>query len=287
MSTWSVTTNDTSGNVLAHLRLGSYQGSESALKPKQYPSGEDFASSDGIFLTTTGNLYLNADGDIDVEFKDNADIVIGDFSSQSDVDLKIDATGSTGYIRARGKNVVLNAVDDETLAQAPESEQLMLYATNGITSTSTGDARFQADGDVYVKNDTESNTSTQSKTLTMGTTESVCQLCSNDLTAGFSVLIKASFSTTLTFYSSSTVGFGTGYAVMKNAIAMASQENKGMKAYLKNISGLFGVVCQEETFTEVKQEALANGASVCGSKLRILETKSKAVRSSIGVSSTM
>lgn len=285
MPSWTVASNDDEGHLVAYMRLGTYQPTEENLEPSQF-SG-DFQSSDGIFLTTAGNFYLNANQEIEVEFQDDAEIVIGDFSSESDVNLKLDVTASDGYAVFTGSGVAINAVSSAVDAQAPADGKLILYASDGISSTSSGDTKFHSDGDVYVKNDTESNSSTQSKTFTMGSSQSVVMFATTDITAGATIVIIPGIRTSVALYTSETLGVKFGYSIMSNEIALASAENKGLGAYLKNVSGLIGVLMQEDELAEVEQEELKNG--VTGGKVvnRLVGTKVGGVESRAGVQNTM
>lgn len=285
MSSWNATTLDGDGKVLAHMRLGTYEPPEAGLKPSQYPG--DFSASDGIFLTTTGDLYLNAGKTVDVEFEDAAEILLGDFAEDSDVVLKIDATAGSGFASFTGSGVAINAVASSSQAQAPTEGQLILYASEAISTTSTGDTRFHSAGDVYIANDTESNSSTQSKTFTMGSALSVVMYSSVEIVAGFHVVVVAGIRTSVAIYTSETIGIKFGYSIMSNEIALAKSENKGVGAYLKNISGLIGVLMQEDELAEVKQEEFENGTT--GGKIvnRLVGAKSGAVASHTGVQSTM
>lgn len=285
MSSWNAGATDASGELEAYLRLGTYQSSEEGLAPSQYPG--TFSASDGLFMTTTGDFFLNSGQTIDVEFEDNAAIVLGDFDTQSDVHLQLDVTAGDGYAAFKGGGVALNAVTSADEAKAAEDGKLILYASDGITSKSAGETRFHSAGDVYIQNDTESNTSTQSKSLMIGSSVSVVMFAATDITAGFAVVAIPGIRTSVAIYTSETLGVKFGYSIMSNEIALASAENKGLGAYLKNISGLIGVLMQEDELAEVEQEEFENG--VTGGKVvnRLVGTKVGSVEARAGIQNTM
>lgn len=285
MSSWNATTYDTDGKLVAHLRLGAYEPPEAGLKPSQYPGS--FSSSAGFFMTTTGDHYLNADQAIQIEPKDTAAVVIGAFDKDTDVNLKMDVTGSGAYATFKGAGVALNAVAEADEAQAPADGELMLYAGEMVTIYSGGDTKFESDGDVYISNETESTTQTQSKTITHGMSQSIVLYMSLDITAGFDIFVMVGIRSSVAIYTSETSILKTGYSLMTNEIAFAANENKGFGAYMKNVFGLIGVLMQEEELAEVKQESLRNG--VTGGKLvnKMVGVQSNSVGSSVGVSNTM
>lgn len=285
MTTWTATTYTESGSVLAYLRLGSYLATEESLKPSQFPG--DFTSSEGLFLTTTGNLYLNADQTIQVEFKDDAELVVGDFSSQDTVMTKIDATAGDGYAAFKADGVALNAVTDASTAKAASASQLTLYASDNIQSTSVGDTRFHSAGDVYILNNTETTATSQSKTLTMGSSTSLVEFARTDITAGINMLLVGGVRTSVALYSSETMIVSFRYAMMSNEISFVSADNKGLSAFLKNSGGLIGVLMQENELSEDKQESLGNGVS--GGKIvnRLVGTKSGSAAAQGGIQNQM
>ncbi|MDQ0317423.1 hypothetical protein [Amorphus orientalis] len=285
MSSWNAAVYDASGELEAYLRLGTYQSSEENDAPSQYPG--TFSDSDGIFMTTTGDFFLNAGQAIDVEFEDDAEVVLGNFASQSDVALKLDVTAGDGYAAFKGGGVAINAVSSADDAKAAEDGKLILFASDGITTNSTDDTRFHSDGDVYIQNDTESNCSTQSKSLMLGSATSVVMFAETDITAGFAIVAIPGIRTSVALYTSETLGVKFGYSRMSNEIALASAENKGLGAYLKNISGLIGVLMQEEELTEVEQEEFENGVTAGKVVNRLVGTKSGSVEAQGGIQNTM
>lgn len=285
MSTWNTTTYDADGKLVAHLRLGAYLPTEEDLKPSQFTGS--FSSSDGLFLTTTGDHYLNADKAVQIEAKDTAEVVIGDFNEDTGVDLKIDVTDSGAYATFKGKGVAINAVPTLDEAKAPTDNELQLYASEKVAIQSGGETRFESAGNVYIANQSETSTDTQSKTLTMGLSESVTWCLYLDIVTGFDISIMAGISTSITIYSSETAGTKLQYTLRSNGITFASSKNTGASAFTANLFGLIGALMQENQLAEVKQKDLANG--VTGGKLvnKLVGTQTGAVGSNVGVHNNM
>tara|TARA_R110002020_G_scaffold16871_14_gene59580 strand:- start:1082 stop:1939 length:858 start_codon:yes stop_codon:yes gene_type:complete len=285
MSSWTTTTYDTDGKLVAHLRLGAYEPTEENLEPSQF-SGS-FSSSDGFFLTTTGDHYVNADKAIQIEAQDAASLVVGDFDADTAANLKIDVTGSGGYATFKGKGVAINAVPEAAEAKAPTDGRLDLFASKMVSIDTDGDTKLEAQGNVYITNETESNTTTQSKTVIHGLSESLVSYMTLDVTTGFDIFLMAGVRTSVAFYTSETTILKSGYNLMSNSIAVISNENKGFGAYMKNAFGLIGVLMQEDELAEVQQKSLRNG--VTGGKLvnKLVGVQSNSVSSQVGVNNTM
>lgn len=300
-------TSDTdTGEITAYLRLGTYQSKESTLEPSMYDGS--FEESDGVFMTTGGVLLVNADQAVQIEFQDDAEILIGDPQDTTDAVLRIDvlegsSTTETSYTAQgypvtyevkdgksatlKGSGVVINAVTASSAAQSATDKELLVYASDKIKSDSESITEFNSAQNVVVVNTTDTTYSSKVNTFNMGFVNSV--------TAGFVASIVSSLNTSgivgsmpgLSIFGVTVKLADFQFAYSSNSIGLAAQKNVGLGAFLIGLTTIYGMAFQENALVEQDQKALGNETKGVGLALKLAGLKSKAVASRTGVQNTM
>lgn len=294
------------GKKSAYLRLGSYLADEDALKPSQY-SG-DFSKSDGVFMATTGDWYLQTDDAVDIEIKGDATVHIGDFATDSDTYLKIDVlegkattssytdgygmthtstsySGQSGTLK--GSSVALNAVPATATAETAAAGTLMLNASDKIIINSGGMSKFTAGKDVKVKNKSESTYGSNKLQFNLGFVNSIVFGMQAKIVTGLYMSAMVGLRTQIRPLDWKISGNDFAYCLGKNEMVLFKNENEGMTAFLLGCTAFVGVAAQKNSLTKTTQKVLGNKSEGAGLALRVAGVKSSTLSSNTGIRNTV
>lgn len=291
------------GSKTAYLRLGAYLPDEDALKPSQFAG--DFSASDGIFLTTTGDWYVQADQSVDIEFKGDATLHIGDFATDTDKHLKIDVlegeattdtyTDANGFTHSstsfsgeaatlKGSSVSLNAVADAAAATTAAAGALTLNASDRIIITSGGMSKFTASGNVSVKNKTNATFGANAQQFNLGFVNSIVIGMQGKIVTGLNTGAMVGLRSAFRLHDSKITVNDASFCFGKNEIVLYKKENTGVKGFLIGCTAFVGAIAQRSSMTRVSQQVLGNKSEGGSIRLRMAGVKSKTLSSQMGIS---
>lgn len=170
MATWR-TSAPSSSTHFSYLRLGTYVDDESALAPSQYPANS-FSGTDGILMSTTGDVYISAEP-VDIEIQDDVTILVGDYSSDTDKDLQMDVLDGGNAATFKGSGISFSAVSDQNNQKDVVTNELILYSADKMTIDASGQFKLHASGNVSVTNKESTEWNSTEQSFTMGFVNSI------------------------------------------------------------------------------------------------------------------